>query len=712
MATKGGGKMPDRKRFNGSSMRMVVLMVLIGSMVLVAGHAAAETVPPEEDASANTIAIETITVTAQKQEEDVQEVPIAITVFNEDSIEDKQIEGLTDLDDFVPNLIFNGGQSGRATPSMRGLTAPSFTFTTTTGLYVDGVPILNGVGYESDILDVERVEVLRGPQGTLYGKNTEAGAINIITKQPGNNFSAKVSARGGALLSKENGDGLSSRVSASLSGPIVTDKLYLGLAGLYYGKDGFMENSVTNETTNERKYWFGRGNLRWTPTEKLDISFIATIKEFDDGGPSTNNTDYGAASTGIPPQGYRKTTSNWEDGYNQSVVDSQALKAIYSIDDTLTLTSVTTRRVFHEDTAADWDFCSQTINHNIIDRKYKKVSQELRLDYAKGRLKWLVGAYYDKDDKGLGYTNISDYASYNITTDRSKKGNAHAFFTNLVYPVTQRLGVVAGLRWEHQESEFIDHLDGRNYEDYWETLSPKAGLEYRITPDIMTYGTVAKGHRSGGFNGDKAVTGTQYESYDTEELWSYEVGIKSALFNKRIILNAAAYYMDVNDMQVSEAVSILSTYVTNAAKATGKGVELEIMGRVTNGLTLSAGFGYSNIEFDEFADAKGDYSGNKNTNAPEYSFNLGAHYRHPTGFTARVDLIGYGEMYFDKNNNFSRDPYQIVNMKVGYETEHFDIYLYGKNVFDEDYSSYGTYSGYYTNYSDPGEVGLQLTYRF
>ena len=665
-----------------------------------------------EENSREQMEIETVTVTARKQKENIQEVPVAITVFNGQSIEDKQIQAVDDIGDVVPNLVFiSEGQNGLKTPSMRGLNASSFTYTTTMGLYMDGVPILSGAGFESEILDIERIEVLRGPQGSLYGKNTETGVINIITKQPGNTFRAKVTAKGGALLSMETNDRMTGSFSASLSGPIVTDKFYIGVAGRYYSKDGFIKNTVTGDTENDRKHWFGRGHLRWTPTAKLDISFIATGTEFDDGAPSATNTDIGAAAMGFSAPEYRKVSSNKE-GYNQSVADSQALKATYDINDALTLTSVTTRRAYHDDTGADWDFTTATVNHCTIDRIYKKISQELRLDYAKDRLKWLVGAYYDRDDKDVGYETISDFANYNETTARDYEENAHAIFANLVYPVTQRLGAVAGLRWEHQGSEFIDHLDGRNFENNWETLSPKAGLEYRISPDIMTYATVSKGHRSGGFNQQQSVTGTQYENFDTEELCSYEVGIKSVLFNKRLILNATAYYMDISDMQVSEAVSILSTYVTNAAKATGKGVELEIMGRITNGLTLSAGFGYSNVEFDEFVDAWGDYAGNKNPLAPEYTFNLGAHYRHPTGFTARVDLIGCGKMYFDKANEYSRNPYEIVNMKVGYETEHFDIYFYGKNIFDQDYTSHGFFGGYYTVYSDPGEVGLEVAYRF
>jgi len=661
--------------------------------------------------------IDTMTVTARKQKENVQEVPTGITVFDDGSVADKQIQGVEDLGAFVPNLVFmSEGQTGRKIPAMRGLNAPSFSFATPIGLYVDGVPVLNGIGYVSEILDIERIEVLRGPQGTLYGKNTEAGVINIITRQPDNAFTGKLTAQGASWLSKETGDGLGRRFTTSLSGPIIKDKLYLGIAGLYYQRDGFMENSFTGGTIDDRKRWFGRGHLRWKPTDKLDISIIASRNEFDDDGPRVNNTVAGAAGSWVPAPEERKVPADME-GYNRSVVDSQALKAVYAINGALTLTSVTTNRVYDEDTGGDWDFSSQTVGHNIIDRKYERTAQELRLDYAKAGFKWLVGGYCDRDEKGVGFRNISDYPNFNMVTDRTLEGDAYALFANLAYPLTQQLGVIAGLRYEHQESEYTDNFSGKHFDDSWDMVSPKAGLEYQITPDIMTYATVSKGYRSGGFNPNAPGSDSKYQSYDAEELWSYEVGIKNVLFNKRLIFNATAYYMDIKDMQVSEAVILdgglqSTSYISNAAEATSKGVELEITGRVTKGLTLSAAFGYNDIEFDLFRDADGDYSGNKNPLAPEYTFSLGALYRHSSGFTAKVDFIGYGKMYLGKENEYPRDAYEIVNMKVGYETDDMDIYLYGKNIFDQDYTSYGYFGGYYAMYSDPGEVGLELVYRF
>lgn len=213
--------------------------------------------------------LETMTVTAQKQEENVQEVPVSITVFSEQDIEDKKIESVREIADFVPNfMIFDTGGPMLNQPTMRGISAPFMAFSTSTGLYVDGVPILSSAGFEEGILDIERIEVLRGPQGALYGKNTQTGVINIISRQPDNEFRGRVSAEGG-----EDKKG---QFSLNLSGPIQKDRLFLGIAGQYYQKDGFIENTITGDTVDDKKYWFGRAHLRWTPVDDLDVSLIAS----------------------------------------------------------------------------------------------------------------------------------------------------------------------------------------------------------------------------------------------------------------------------------------------------------------------------------------------------------------------------------------------------------------------------------------------------
>ena len=189
-----------------------------------------------------TVQIEAVTVTAQKQEEAAQTVPVSITVMTEQQIEDMKIESVGEIADFVPGLmIFNNGVAGLNSPSMRGIHASAESFSVSSGLFVDGIPILSAIGYEYEMLDVERVEVLKGPQGTLYGKNTETGAINIVTRQPDNLFRGKVSAQMGADLSTEADDGRPGAMSFWMSGPIQKDKLFASVAGQYDHKDGFIK---------------------------------------------------------------------------------------------------------------------------------------------------------------------------------------------------------------------------------------------------------------------------------------------------------------------------------------------------------------------------------------------------------------------------------------------------------------------------------------
>ena len=461
---------------------------------------------------------------------------------------------------------------------------------------------------------------------------------------------------------------------------------------------------------DDREHLSGKGHLRWTPNDNLDISLIASFTEHDDGTRRTNLAEQGAAMFGLPAPQDRKVSSNLE-GWNKSEIDSQALKITYDISDSLTLTSVSTRRQFDWKDETDLDFSSATLQHVNRDSKFNKLSQELRLDSTTERLKWLVGLYYDKDQNELNYNITSIIPPMAGVTSQDIDGDAYAAFAHLTYALTEQFNLVGGLRYENQDQKFKDNIYGTNLDDSWSGLTPKIALEYRFAPSIMTYVSASKGFRSGGFN--SFAMDPQYYSYDEEQLWSYDIGIKNAFLDNKLIINGSVFYMDITDMQVVQAVSPTAEYTINAAEATAKGVELEMTAIVTDGLSIMGGFGYTDIEFDKFSDVLGDYKGNKNPNAPEYTFNIGAQYRHLSGFYARADLIGYGKMYFDKANEYSRDAYEIVNAKTGYEAENFDVYLYAKNLFDKEYDSVGVYgSGMYTNYSPPREVGLQLAYRF
>ena len=250
------------------------------------------------------------------------------------------------------------------------------------------------------------------------------------------------------------------------------------------------------------------------------------------------------------------------------------------------------------------------------------------------------------------------------------------------------------------------HIDNE-----WKNISPKVSLQYDIDKNSMAYVTVAKGYKSGGFN-PYALTSDK-QSYDEENLISYELGYKGMFFKDTIKFNASIYYMNVDDMQVQEMVTPGVAYVVNAASATSKGIEIEFEALLNDEITLFASAGLNDTSFDDFKDTKGDYSGNINPSAPKYNFNIGTQYRVARGYYARIDLSGYGKTYFDSANKYSQKAYQLVDTKIGYEKKNYDIYIYANNLFDKEHHATNAYfNGTTTIYRESREIGLKLAYRF
>ncbi|MDX9964567.1 TonB-dependent receptor [Desulfobacter postgatei] len=222
------------------------------------------------------IQLEEVTVSAQKTEENVLDVPISMSVFDDFTIQDRMIDTVQDIAKYTPGLeIINLGCAVKSSPAIRGLYSGYEAKSSTAGLYIDGIPVTDGTGFDESLMDIERVEVLKGPQGTLYGKNTEVGVINIITKKPDNETKGKVVATAGSDSKKE--------LAFSASGPVVKDRLYIGVSGKYYEKEGFIYNASKDKTEDDRKHNYGKINFRWTPTDNLEASLIYSKIKYDNG---------------------------------------------------------------------------------------------------------------------------------------------------------------------------------------------------------------------------------------------------------------------------------------------------------------------------------------------------------------------------------------------------------------------------------------------
>ncbi len=657
------------------------------------------------------LSLETITVTAQKQEQNLQDVPESITVLSSNEIEDRNIEGLWKAADFIPNLmLFDIGMTSFfSQPSIRGVYASAPSMSSSVGLYVDEIPILGPAGFTADLLDVERIEVLRGPQGTLYGNNTEAGAIKVVSRQPDNEFRGKVMVKGG--------EGKHRLGMASISGPVVENRLFFSLAGKYERRDGQIDNTFLNNRADDQQKWYGRGQLRFLASDDLELSLIWAHMASDEGGPSfTPGRMLLGMHTkmGIAPMGKYEVRSNREPE-SQITNDLGALKIHYTLNENISITSVTSFTRLYVDDLGDWDFSPVDIMYSGLDTTFSRMAQELRLTWEGEYFHSLFGVYLDRKDNDRKSFGMAFGMPDN--KDRDDTGNSHAIFGQLDYALTSDLHLIGGLRYEKQEAELDDLLLGTHSEKSWSDVSPKIAVEYKFLKGVNVYASAAKGFRSGGFSG----MGPTASHYDPETLWSYETGVKTVFLDGRAMLNACLYYMDIDDMQVEKHISPTATSTVNAAKASAKGGELEFTARPVKGLQVYAGVGYCDIEFDSYMDTSWDmmtgtsmvmdYSGNKNPYAPEYTFNLGALYRHATGFYVSADLVGYGDMYMDAANKDKKEAYSVMNAKIGYEFENFDVYLYAENLLDEELIT-KNYFGFYNVHGNQREIGLQLTYRF
>lgn len=651
-----------------------ILIVLLCGLFLLATPLWSE--EPDE------LELESITVTAQKTEENVQEVPISISVFDEFSLEDKLIDNIADIAIFTPGFnIVDNGVALVYSPAIRGLYSSTTGVRPVAGLFIDGVPMFKG-GYDLTLMDIERVEVLKGPQGTLYGKNAEAGVINVISKKPNNETKGNIKATLGSDNKKE--------LAFSASGPIVQDKFYIGVAGKHYEKDGFVKNTYKNRFEDDREHDFGKINLRWTPTEDLELSLIYSKIKYNDGG-----------YRGGPKDTYREVINDF-DTFNKSDTVSSAFNISYSINDKLSIASTTTNTEESKNLAFDLDNTNTVISHILDYSTSKSFAEELKLNYERDVIKLVSGIYLENEKATLDRDAIMAAGTFHSANDI--KTDSIGLFSHITYDIDDRLSVLAGLRYDKVEQEYKDSTQTiKNDEN---EISPKVGLTYDLKENMMTYATLSKGYRIGGFNAS-ALEGYS-KTYDKETLYSYEVGLKGTTMDGRLTYDTAVYYMDITDMIVLVYPSAGSYITTNAAKATSKGIEASFGLKATETINLFAGASYNDVQFDEYHDGNVDYSGNRTTYTPEYNFNLGVNYRGGQGYYVSADISGYGDMYLDLANEYKRDAYEIVNAKIGYEQDDYDIFLYAKNLFDKEYDKVKTN----ITYSDPREIGVQLAYRF
>lgn len=634
-------------------------------------------------------ALPAIVVTAQKSEENIQKTPLSITAFDEVALEDNGISSLDDIGKFTPNLLlYQRGQQGLISPSIRGISANVLSSSMPVGLYVDGVPVTNSFGFSDALMDIERVEVLRGPQGSLYGRGSEAGVINIITKKPNNETRAKI-------FTKIGNEGRFD-FGASGAGAILKDKLFMALSAKHTQKDGFIKNLNTGKFDNNKETNYGKVSLRFTPTDSLEFFLIGSINKLNNGSHDWSNS----------PK--REIKPNFK-GSSSPKTKTLSFQINYDINEKDKISSTTTYRKHHDKAFSDGDLTPKLIRHIYKNNIYKSYTEELKYIKEFERFKITSGLYLGKSNSSLDTKILSfkDPTGKKAVT-QELSDNTLGIFANANYSINDNLSLTLGGRFDKEDKKMDIKKLNLNLSETYKNFSPKVAIDYSINKDIMTYLNISKGYRSGGFNPFAPIG---FKKYNDESLISYEFGIKSYLFDK-LILNSSIYYMDISHMQVEESPKLGTIYMTNAASATSKGVELELQAYLNHYFTLFANAAFNETKFDKFSDNKGKYDGNFTPFAPNYNFNIALQYRQ-NGYFARLSAGGYGKTYFDKGNKFSQKPYTLFDTKIGYEAKNFDIYFYVDNIFDKNHDSLNAYFNGMTSILKQGrEFGIQAVYRF
>ena len=643
----------------------------------------------------------------------------SVTLLSGETITLGGISEVRDIQTALPNFtVFDANNTRMPKFSVRGLRENSFgAGQSAIGMYVDGVPYSDMMSRGLSLYDVDHIEFLRGPQGTRFGAGAApGGVVSIKTRQPGAEWG------GNAGLSFGDHDSQEYRLNAS--GPI-SDTLGVSISGLYNDRDGFIKNVPTGSEIDSRETTAGRLQFvlkpsdPWTlrlsgSTERYDDGFMPTYNPLSDGGPHKVNRDF--------------------PGYVDTDVDTIALTAEFD-GSQYDFSSVTAYRSWEQDLQQDFDFTAIPVVMpqlgffpviGVSQPDVEQFSQELKLSSEESEtFNWSAGAYYSDRDtdnvSGSLYPQGMLHPLYgqlpgpipNYTTASMNDEDKALFWEGDLLASQAGITITAGLRYQDSDRSInrSSSTASVNDSDDWDAWLPKLGVSFALNERDTVFASAAKGFQSGGFN---YYGGTpESAQYDAAESWNYEIGWSASWNGGRLHTRAALFYSDFEDYQVYRLNPMNPTeaYMVNASEASSYGLELEAEAAVSDTVTLSAALGLVNAEFDSYTDnvlrgvlgphaAGYEFGGNDINFVPEYTANLGAHIELPWNLYTNWEVQGIGEYWLDEANTAEQDAYALVNARLGYKRDNWELFVYARNLTDEDYSN-NALDLRYTDYSNP-----------
>lgn len=685
--------------------------------------------------SEQVMAFEEITVTTRKREERLQDVPIAISAFTADLIERAGLMDVEDIARLTPGFtftpLFGGDQS---TPVIRGLSTtigePNV------GFFVDGVYQSSRAAMDALLANsIERVEIAKGPQSALYGRNTFGGAINFVTKRPSNVLEGQLEATYGRANQIE--------INGTISGPIIEDKLFARVAGSHFERDGYFTNELTGEDLDDRKTSAFAGSLEAMPSDNLSVTLRVSYENTSNGDDpmrfATNNARVADPTGGsLPPTfqlyegilqsqrtGFAVTPGFFKrDNLNTSLVVD------WDIGDYV-LTSITGYNNLETKRDQDNDFEARSIRYLNSRIDLEEYSQELRITSpATEFYRWMLGAYYynlDVDTRnsdrraGIGeaipgtppFSSIFSPGLDNVTSEKTEN---FAIFGELGVDITQDLTATFSGRysWEEKQVSAVDTNPlteaSNTFQDKadFNNFTPRLTLDYHVTQDALLYASAARAVKSGGFN-VVTVAGVIFDderTYSPEKSWHYELGAKTAWFDNRLTLNLAGFYIRWKDQIVRAVGDSGALLNVNAGKTTSKGFEAELTARPADRLEISGGFAYTDSKYKDyffqsliglgFSPAEAQLSGTPLQYVSKYTANGSIQYNHP--IVNDIEWFGRADVSYQSKQSTVQPggaylaDRTLVNVRTGFETERYSLSFWVDNLFKEKAAIAGVFT--------------------
>lgn len=677
--------------------------------------------------------IEEVLVTAEKREGTVQETAIAITAYDFEELELRGIEGIEGLQFSTPNLVISHNSQSPVTYAyIRGIGSDQLVagFDPGVAYNVDGVYVGQPSSMPVDMWDMERVEVLRGPQGTLYGRNTTGGALNVISKNPTDEFDGTLDATVG------NYDRV--RLRGAVGGPIAADRVNGRISFIYDEADGYQDNAV-GEDADSIDHWAVRGKLDFKLSENANL--LLTAQRFENKG--NQGQKRRESFEGIPvyagaipnPSDPRKIAKDRDEELDlENTFLSARLEWNF---DAVTLVSITGYIENDWYQTMDIDMSSNDIQIQDWEMSTEQFTQELQLiSNSDGPLEWIIGAFYFDEDLSTDYLfNDSSPFGFTFMNGGELSTESFAVYGQASYDFRDSglpIRIVGGLRYTDDDKkideyqmipQFLVDLAATD-EISWEEVTGKVGIDWFVNDDVMAYFTFSHGYKGGGFSMG------QFDSYDPEFVDSFEVGLKTAFMNQRAQVNVAAFYNDYEDLQVNFLEFTLFT-TDNAAEATIQGVEIESTFLVGEGLLLGANLTWLDATFDDYIFSEGppvvDLAGDTLNRSPEYTISLTAQYDWNLGrngnLTLRTDYYWQDEVYYRVQNvpRHKADDFYTWDARVVWSTsdERFTVDAFIKNITDEDNQrsltvsdGLSTGNNSFISYYPPQTYGIRFGWNF